>query len=62
MPPGYQTRLGEIERLSADLDAMDRIGRVLWESGEPLRDAVARCSARSSARWTPRLAPPGRSW
>ena len=40
MPPGYQTRLGEIERLSADLHAMDRIGRVLWERGEPLRDAV----------------------
>jgi hypothetical protein len=40
MPPGYQTRLWEIERLSAELDAMDRIGRVLWETGEPLRDAV----------------------
>jgi hypothetical protein len=40
MPPGYQTRLWEIERLSADLHAMDRIGRVLWETGEPLRDAV----------------------
>ncbi len=40
MPPGYQTRLWEIERLSADLDAMDRVGCVLWESGQPLRDAV----------------------
>jgi len=40
MPPGYHTRLGEIERLSADLQAMDRIGRVLWEMGEPLREAV----------------------
>lgn len=40
MPPGYQTRLLEIERLSADLHAMDRIGRVLWERGEPLREAV----------------------
>jgi hypothetical protein len=40
MPPGYQTRLDEIQRLSADLHAMDRIGRVLWETGEPLRDAV----------------------
>jgi len=40
MPPGYQTRLWEIERLSDELDAMDRIGRVLWETGEPLRDAV----------------------
>lgn len=40
MPPGYQTRLLELQRLSADLHAMDRIGRVLWETGEPLRDAV----------------------
>jgi hypothetical protein len=40
MPPGYQTRLLELQRLSTDLDAMDRIGRVLWETGEPLREAV----------------------
>ncbi len=40
MPPGYQTRLLEIERLSADVKAMDRIGSVLWETGEALRDAV----------------------
>jgi hypothetical protein len=40
MPSGYQTRLLEVQRLSADLHAMDRIGRVLWETGEPLRDAV----------------------
>jgi len=40
MPPGYQTRLLEIERLSADLQAMDGIGYVLWETGKALRDAV----------------------
>ncbi len=40
MPPGYETRLSEIRRLSADLDEMDGIGRVLWEKGEPLRHAV----------------------
>lgn len=40
MPPGYQTRLQEIERLSADLHAMDAIGRILWEEGQPLGDAV----------------------
>jgi hypothetical protein len=40
MPPGYQTRLLEIDRLSADLQAMDGIGRVLWETGEALRHAV----------------------
>ena len=41
MPPGYRTRLLEIERLSADLHAMDGIGRVLWATGERLVDAVA---------------------
>jgi hypothetical protein len=45
MPPGYRTRLLEIERLSADLQAMDGIGRVLWATGEPLRDAVTRLFA-----------------
>jgi len=45
MPPGYRTRLLEIERLSADLQAMDAIGRVLWATGEPLTDAVARLFA-----------------
>lgn len=41
MPPGYRTRLLEIERLTADLRGMDDIGRVLWMTGEPLRNAVA---------------------
>jgi hypothetical protein len=41
MPPGYRTRLVEIERLSGDLREMERIGCVLWETGEPLRDAVS---------------------
>lgn len=41
MPPGYQTRLFEIQRLSADLQAMDLIGRVLWETGGPLQESVA---------------------
>jgi hypothetical protein len=41
MPPGYQTRLFEIQRLSADLHAMDLIGRVLWETGDPLKESVA---------------------
>jgi hypothetical protein len=40
MPPGYQTRLLEIRRLSADLHTMDRFGRVLWETGDALREAV----------------------
>ncbi len=40
MPPGYETRFLEIKRLSAELQAMDGIGCVLWETGEALRDAV----------------------
>jgi hypothetical protein len=40
MPPGYQTRLVEIQRLSDELYAMDRVGRVLWETGEALRGSV----------------------
>ncbi|HSK10479.1 MAG TPA: hypothetical protein VK911_12945 [Vicinamibacterales bacterium] len=41
MPPGYQTRLFEIRRLSSELEEMDAIGRVLWESGATLMEAVA---------------------
>ena len=40
MPPGYQTRVAEIERLVAELREMDAVARVLYESGEPLRGGV----------------------
>jgi hypothetical protein len=40
MPPGYQTRLAEIERLSAELRAMDQFGRLMWDIGDPLERAV----------------------
>ncbi len=40
MPPGYETRLMEIERLSAELYAMDGIGSVLWQTGEALKHGV----------------------
>jgi hypothetical protein len=40
MPPGYRTRFEEIQRLLTDLRSMDRIGRLLWEIGEPLNEAV----------------------
>ena len=40
MPPGYQTRLLEIQRLSEDLKAMERFGRLLWRVGEGLTDSV----------------------
>jgi len=40
MPPGYQTRVVEIERLMSELREMEAIGRVLYETGEPLKDGV----------------------
>jgi hypothetical protein len=55
MPPGYQTRLVEIQRLSDELYAMDRVGRVLWETGEALRGSVGELFAalRCEADVTP---------
>ena len=41
MPPGYQNRLAEIRRLSDELQAMDRFGRLLWQAGEPLAGALS---------------------
>lgn len=40
MPPGYQTRLAEIERLSRDLDTMGKFGGLLWKVGPALHDLV----------------------
>lgn len=50
MPPGYRTRLVEIERLSNELREMDAIGRILWGIGEPLRDAVGTVFAALKCR------------
>jgi hypothetical protein len=40
MPAGYQTRYAEIQRLSAEMQSMDRMARLLWETGAPLAEAV----------------------
>ena len=40
MPAGYQTRFAEIQRLSAEMNAMDRMARLLWETGDALHEAV----------------------
>ena len=60
MPPGYQTRLLEIQRLSADLHALDRIGRVLWETGEALENAVGEVfgALKCGVEFTPGAAAP----
>src|SRR6188508_2474665 len=40
MPHGYQTRRAEIQRLSAELQEMDRFGRILIEVGPRLGDVI----------------------
>jgi hypothetical protein len=45
MPPGYRTRFAEIQRLSAEIQAIDRIARLLWETGTPLQEAVCEAFA-----------------
>jgi hypothetical protein len=40
MPHGYRTRLTEIKRLSAELEGMDRIGWLLWKTGDRLKEAL----------------------
>jgi hypothetical protein len=40
MPPGYQNRVAEIQRLVADLEVMGRFGRLLCASGPALAEAV----------------------
>jgi hypothetical protein len=40
MPAGYQTRLSEIQRLTADLQEMARFARLLWAVGPTLGEAA----------------------
>jgi hypothetical protein len=40
MPPGYQNRVFEIQRISEELRAMDRFGGLLWRTGPELAEAV----------------------
>ena len=40
MPPGYQNRLAEIERLTKDLEIMGRFGGLLWQTGSALNQVV----------------------
>lgn len=41
MPSGYQNRVVEIRRLSAELEDMGRFGRLLWAIGPELRTSAA---------------------
>ncbi|MCC7010525.1 MAG: hypothetical protein IT184_17080 [Acidobacteria bacterium] len=58
MPPGYRTRLSEIERLAGELREMDRFARLLWEVGGPLEDAVRDAFAAMKLEIDP-VPPPG---
>jgi hypothetical protein len=40
MPPGYQNRVAEIQRLASDLEAMNRFGRLLCDTGPDLAESV----------------------
>src|SRR3954468_22580215 len=40
MPPGYETRLSEIQRLIADLNEMNRFARLLTELGPRLAESA----------------------
>jgi hypothetical protein len=55
MPHGYRTRLAEIQRLSAELEGMDRIGWLLWKTGMPLKEAMR--EVLSSLRYDVELQP-----
>ena len=46
MPPGYQTRLLEIERLSGDLRTMDAVARVLFKQATGLSPKQFQLEAR----------------
>jgi hypothetical protein len=38
MPPGYRTRVAEIQRLTAELESMSRFSRLLCDTGAQLAD------------------------
>jgi hypothetical protein len=61
MPPGYQTRLIEIQRLVADLQDMGRFARLLFEVGPPLAEAVhdAFAALKFETELVPGTSPPG---
>lgn len=54
MPPGYQNRMAEIERLVADLEAMGRFGRLLWQVGAPLAETA--CDAFKTLKFDSHVA------
>jgi hypothetical protein len=53
MPPGYNTRLLEIQRLSEELRAMGRFGQLLWTVGDELVEAVREAFVAMKFETTP---------
>ena len=45
MPPGFQNRVAEIQRMMADLEEMGRFGRLLYKVGPDLGAVVAQLSS-----------------
>jgi hypothetical protein len=60
MPPGYQTRFAEIQRLSEEIQGMDRVGRLLWDTGPALREAIRLVFIALKFEVEPAVAPAGR--
>jgi hypothetical protein len=56
MPESYQRSLAEIERLTNEAQRMASVGRLLWQTGEPLNEAVCEVFRRLGfrAELTPR--------
>ncbi len=61
MPPGYQNRVAEIQRLSDELRDLERFGRLLWCVGENLTDAVRSTFAAFGFEAEPPPGSPGTS-
>jgi hypothetical protein len=53
MPPVYRSRFEEIQRLAAEIQGMDRMGRLLWEQGATLKEVVneAFASLKTKPEW-----------
>jgi hypothetical protein len=60
MPPGYQTRFAEIQRLSEEIQGMDRLGRLLWDTGPALREAIRQVFIALKFEVEPAVASAGR--
>ena len=54
MPGVYRSRFEEIQRLAAEIQGMERMGRLLWEHGPALREVVSEAFAalNTKSEWS----------